>query len=229
MDLSIAIPARNPRLAALGLLALALLGISGCGRPLPRELSLRAAVAAKRYAAGGRPASSGLWLYREPEIVSHTFDGERRTVVLTSVDPWRWTGVVPPHGELHVGAQVLPDAWKVIRGLRVWVVARSGDEREVVDVAGTTDRRRPRGPDLTADLSRWAGREVTLEFHAALDGLPPAHLHTNVVAWGPVRLSGPPRGSTKREKPNVLFILVDTLRADHLTPYGYRRDTSPEV
>src|SRR3954467_2832794 len=166
MDLSTAIPARNLRLAALALLARALLGTSGCGRPFPRELSLRAAVAVKRYAAGGRPASSGLWFYKEPEIVSHTFDGERRTVVLTSVDPWRWTGVVPSHGELHVGAQVLPDAWKVIRGLRVWVVARSGDERGVVDVAGTTDRRRRRWLDFTADLSRWAWREVNLEFHA---------------------------------------------------------------
>lgn len=27
--------------------------------------------------------------------------------------------------------------------------------------------------------------------------------------------------------PNVLLIIVDTLRADHLSPYGYQRDTSP--
>ena len=27
--------------------------------------------------------------------------------------------------------------------------------------------------------------------------------------------------------PNVLIIIVDTLRADHLSPYGYTRDTSP--
>jgi len=29
--------------------------------------------------------------------------------------------------------------------------------------------------------------------------------------------------------PNVLIIIVDTLRADHLSPYGYTRDTSPYV
>ena len=28
---------------------------------------------------------------------------------------------------------------------------------------------------------------------------------------------------------NVIFILVDTLRADHLGIYGYARDTSPNV
>jgi len=217
------------RLLPLILAALAAATALGCHRPLPRSLALREDVAAKRYATGGRPASSGLWFYRAPEIVSHTFDGERRTVVLTSADPWRWTGAVPKGSELHVGAQILPEAWQVIRGMRAWVVARSGDEREVLDVVATADRRRPRWLDFTADLSRWAGREVTLEFHAALDGLPPENRHTNAVAWGPVRLSGPLAGSTRQEKPNVLFILVDTLRADHLTPYGYRRDTSPEI
>jgi arylsulfatase A-like enzyme len=29
------------------------------------------------------------------------------------------------------------------------------------------------------------------------------------------------------QSPNVLIIIVDTLRADHLSPYGYSRDTSP--
>ncbi len=31
------------------------------------------------------------------------------------------------------------------------------------------------------------------------------------------------------ERPNVILILVDTLRRDRLTPYGYRRETSPEI
>ena len=63
----------------------------------------------------------------------------------------------------------------------------------------TAERQRPRWLDFTADLSRWAGREVTLEFHAALDGLPAENRHTNLVAWGPVRLSaldGEPAGPT---------------------------------
>ena len=198
----------------------------GCHRSLPRDLALREAVAAKRYAAGGKPASAGLWFYQRPDVVSHTFEGERRTVVLTSVDPWRWTGVVPRHGELHAGVQILPEAWQVIRALRAWVVVRNGSEREVLDVVGTAERRRPRWLDFTADLSHWGGHEVTLEFHAVLTGLPPANRHTNVVAWGPVRLSAPMAQSAR---PNVLFILVDTLRFDHLTAYGYRRDTSPEI
>ena len=33
----------------------------------------------------------------------------------------------------------------------------------------------------------------------------------------------------EREDLNVLFVLVDTLRADHLGSYGYARDTSPVI
>jgi len=33
----------------------------------------------------------------------------------------------------------------------------------------------------------------------------------------------------KRGDLNVVFILIDTLRADHLTPYGYERPTSPTL
>ena len=34
---------------------------------------------------------------------------------------------------------------------------------------------------------------------------------------------------SEREDFNVLFILVDTLRADHLSAYGYDRETSPNI
>src|SRR4029077_3222618 len=142
------------RLAACGLLALA---ISGCsGRALPRNLALREAVAARRYATGETPSGSGLWFYRAPQILPFTFDGERRTAVLTSVDPWRWKGVVPRGGELHAGVQILPEGWRIVRGLKAWVVAMSGGEREVIDVVRTSERRRPQWLDFTADLSRWA-------------------------------------------------------------------------
>jgi len=34
---------------------------------------------------------------------------------------------------------------------------------------------------------------------------------------------------SKKEKPNVILISIDTLRADHLSCYGYRRATSPNI
>lgn len=208
------------------LAALALVALAGCsGRDLPRELSLRDAVARQLFSVGNG-AGPGLRFRKAPEPLDLTFDGERRPAVLAAVAPWTWTGRVPERAELHAGVQIHPEAWKVIQGLRAWVVAKSGDDREVLDVVRSTERERPRWLDFTVDLSRWAGRDVTLEFSAEMDGLPPGARSANLVAWSPVRVSSRPE---ERPRPNVLFILVDTLRFDHLTPYGYPRETSPEI
>jgi arylsulfatase A-like enzyme len=39
----------------------------------------------------------------------------------------------------------------------------------------------------------------------------------------------PACGEPSHERPNVVFVLVDTLRADHLGTYGYERPTSPNI
>lgn len=43
----------------------------------------------------------------------------------------------------------------------------------------------------------------------------------------PVRSINP--GAEEIDRPNVILILVDTLRADHLGTYGYHRETSPRI
>ena len=47
---------------------------------------------------------------------------------------------------------------------------------------------------------------------------------TERAYWGAPALTVP-----SRESPVVIVYLVDTLRADHTTPYGYARDTTPEL
>jgi arylsulfatase A-like enzyme len=172
----------------------------------------------------------GFSFSRPPEVTELEIDHERRPVVLTA-SSWTWRGVVPPGASLHAGVQTLPAVWSAIRGIEAWVVASDGEERELLDVARVGPvpaGEEPRWLNLRADLARYADREVTLEFHAALDGLPAEHRESNLVAWGPVSVSAPePAGERKR--PNVLLIVVDTLRWDRLTPYGYKRETSPEI
>ncbi len=216
-------------LAALILTLLAL--ATSCGPRLPEDLSLRAAVAAKAFSIGASPAEAGLRFQRPPEAFPMTYDGEKRPIVLTAVDPWWWTGRIPERAELHIGAQILPEAWTVIRSFRAWVTVRAGDEREVLEAIFTPRRKWRRDwLDTTVDLSRWAGREVTLEFAASLENLPAEHRHSNLIAWSPVRLSSASdRPEQPPKPPNILFILVDTLRADHLTSYGYGRPTSPQI
>ncbi len=199
--------------AALGLLC-------GCGGGrLPQSFSLTEDVTSA--------VAAGLSFPRAPEPVDIEVAHERRPVVLTTTEPWEWRGRVPAAATLHAGVQLLPQAWRVIRGLQAWVTVRSGDEREILDVVRTAEWQNPNWLDFTVDLSRYAGREVALQFSAALQGLPAEHRRSNLVAWGPVVLSS--REAEREERPNVLFILVDTLRRDHMTPYGYHRDTTPEI
>jgi arylsulfatase A-like enzyme len=210
---------------------LLLLPLAGGCRPAPeRGFLLGARVHAHKYSISSSPdrVPEGLSFPKAPETVDIESDHERRPVVLTEAAPWRWRGRIPKEGgRVYAGVEILPAAWKAVRRLEARVVLRDGDRTEVLDVA-RTDAAAQRWLDLEADLSRYADREVTLEFSATLDGLPEKYRDANLVGWGPVSVSPPPAASASPH-PNVLVILVDTLRADHLTPYGYRRDTSPEI
>jgi arylsulfatase len=65
------------------------------------------------------------------------------------------------------------------------------------------------------DLARWAGQEAKLHLRVA-------GASGNVALWSNPRISSPPK-----KRFNVILILEDTLRADHLSSYGYERGTSP--
>ncbi len=69
--------------------------------------------------------------------------------------------------------------------------------------------------DARYDLSEWAGREAKLRLF--VDGVP-----GSVALWSNPIVSGDPV-----EPLRVIMILEDTMRADHLSVYGYRRETTP--
>lgn len=69
--------------------------------------------------------------------------------------------------------------------------------------------------DETLDLQAWAGQKV--EIHFRVQGP-----EDNVVFF-----SNPAIRSKPRQRFNVIMILEDTLRADHLSTHGYVRETSP--
>lgn len=213
---------RGLKRTGLASAALALALAAGCGPDLPESLDL--------YAEVKSGDLRGLSFPHPPEAVDKIVDGERRPVVLTGMAPWTWHGRVPDAGRLSLGVQALPEAWTVIRGLRAVVAIREGRTREILDLISDLssggERQDVRWLDLEIDLSRFAGREVTLELSATLDGVPEKYREANLVAWSPVVLAAPP----EEERPNILLIVVDTLRHDHLTPYGYGvHDTSPEI
>jgi arylsulfatase A-like enzyme len=147
-----------------------------------------------------------------------TVEQERRPAILTPVARWSWRGRIPEQGVLHVGAQaVAKEGAAGAFELEIRRVAGAGSE---LLTAGRSDG--SRWLDLTCDLRHLAGRKVTLEFVPRVE-----HDESSPsIAWSTVRLSGKAAAAAR---PNVLVIVIDTLRADHLTPYGYARDTSPEI
>ena len=48
------------------------------------------------------------------------------------------------------------------------------------------------------------------------------------VRFGAARSEGPSRGPAS-SKPNIIFVVVDTVRADHVSAYGYPRPTTPNL
>lgn len=65
------------------------------------------------------------------------------------------------------------------------------------------------------DLNDYAGRTVDIVFDAASN-------NGNIAFW-----SNPVLYALPRERFNVIIVLEDALRADHLSMYGYSRNTSP--
>jgi arylsulfatase A-like enzyme len=214
-------------LQAGALLAGALLA-AGCHRGRPEGFVLRPLVEAGRYTVGPDTGAglAGLRFPVRPALADLEIDHERRPVVLTTAAPWTWTGRVPPRAALHAGLQLAPGAWARARRLEAVAVLTDGRTREVLQVVRSSERANPEWLDLSADLARYAGRQVTIELR--VDGLPARLRAANLVAWGPVALRSAARAAGA-VRPNIIVILVDTLRRDRLTPYGYRRETSPEI
>lgn len=94
------------------------------------------------------------------------------------------------------------------------------EQVRVDDLDGNEERWR----DATVSLEAFAGRRIRLILRTETTGLPdlalgvPAFANPHIV-W---------RGQ-RRPRPNLLLIVIDTLRADHLSLYGHSRETSPRL
>ena len=230
-------------LVSSGVLAVFLLSVAACGGG--EGFRVPPAPAAGETLPAGEPAEVldelGVTLAGAAGWSAPTIDYETRPALVTGTDGWSWRGRLPRGARLHVGVGALAAAWEHAGRLTVTVTAAAGGEREIVERATVRKEasdgegagaRTPTPPwlDLDLDLGHRGGDEVTLSFAAAFDRLPPALREAPLVAWGPVRLAGV--GAAARlagAPPNVLMIVVDTLRADHLGTYGYERDTAPRV
>ncbi len=70
-----------------------------------------------------------------------------------------------------------------------------------------------------------------MKLGAALEPRPPGRILPAIAAVALLAAvaAAPGCGGHGASRPNVLLVVIDTLRADHTTPYGYRRDTTPNL
>ena len=78
--------------------------------------------------------------------------------------------------------------------------------------------------DEVVDLSPFAGREITLRLEVETPGR--ATPTRRLPVWGNPEVVAPPG---EPDRPNVVVVLLDTLRADRLSSYGHRLPTSPRM
>ncbi|MCB1033393.1 MAG: sulfatase [Acidobacteria bacterium] len=170
----------------------------------------------------GTSTPEGLSFFETPRLEDVTVDFQRRPAVVLPAGRWAWKGRVPKEGRLFVGAAALGEKRAIPGSFAVSVDSGSGPEI-VAEV------RRPRAGkswvDFEVDMARWAGREAKVELLATfVEDAPPE------VAWGPVALQpGELRRRAQSQPPNIVLIVVDTLRHDHLSSYGYGRPTTPRI
>lgn len=135
-------------------------------------------------------------------------DEYRNAIYVHSPSELGFSVAVPPRARLHFGMGTTErDA--PIR-FQVSIDGRSGAFSQTV-----TDL--DRWADGSVDLSDYAGRTIKLT------------LRTEADRAGAVGLWANPIVTTQNQKPrlNVVVYLIDTLRADHSSVYGYQRDTTP--
>ena len=135
----------------------------------------------------------------------------------------RFAVEIPRNGRLSVMCAI-PDAFHEKPGVEFQVSAERKGKREVLLTKALDPLTRKSDREwvpLDVDLSKYAGHdtEIVLETRGFEPTADPMR-----ALWG-----NPAITVAAKESPLVIIYLVDTLRADHTTVYGYSRNTTPQL
>ena len=157
--------------------------------------------------------------------------GYRTALIAPAPTLLRYRVAVPEQASLRFGAGVEPPDRIDPAAPGVRFTVRVDERRVFSRVLNPQAHRHDRKwTDERIDLGPWAGREVTLELSTDVDG--PAESIVGTPGWSGVRVVRAYERARQRaasDRPNVLVLLVDTLRADHLGCYGAGPSPSPNL
>jgi arylsulfatase A-like enzyme len=208
--------------AALAAVALAV-GLQGssCQGPAPAVELLRANGALKKATAANRDQQ---WVEGQSGKPIRIHDVVRRTLPASPPSRLEYELDIPPGSRLSLACGIGEDRHELPGVL--FVVKLVKDGRETVLATETLE------PAQRPKHRRWVPLDIDLAAHTG-----PAQLVLETrgldtgnnddprrAFWGAPVVSSP-----KKKAPLAIVYLVDTLRADHTTPYGYSRDTTPEL
>jgi len=215
------------RLAILVAAACAVLGI-GCNRPLPPALT-REDVVAELVRDLATPPAGARWGRLDPGDALRA-DGARQSLVVPPGGRVEWKVTVPEGGVLRAGMGVEGEKKSddARAGLR-FAIAVDGEPLHVQAINPAAARRDRRWYDVRLDLDRWRGRAVTLTLAVDADagGAPAGAAGFSRVRV--LRARSVARQDASPTRPNVLVVLVDTLRADAVGPHRDHPSDTPHL
>jgi len=157
-------------------------------------------------------------------------DETRRGFATTLTSDLTFAVDVPSQPSLRLAVAVATldnEHWTPIR---FRIVADRGEQESVVFTETVARRDRNRWLSREIDLSPWSGAPIRLTLEtrapASAQSATASSMETLVPLWGnPVLVSA----DCCRERPGIVLISIDCLRADHVGAYGYKRETTPHI
>jgi arylsulfatase A-like enzyme len=211
---------RRPRTCATALAGGALMLLCGCGPKARGTDLLQEGLLVEATLSSGRDLA---WVHTQSGRPYRINDVVLRTLPAPPPSRLRFQVDVPRRGHLTFAYGIPPEHHDGTPVEFVVRVKRGGREEQawsqMVDPLGKPAHRRWQHADV--DLSRFAGRGVELMLETR--GYETSD-DARRALWGIPALAVD--GSNA---PLAIVYLVDTLRADHTQPYGYGRDTTPEL
>ena len=153
---------------------------------------------------------------------------ERQVISAPPPSEFRYHLTIPDKAFLQFGVGVVGDwKWKVVKGVKFEVYV---NQDKVFSRHVTNQKEDNHWFDEKIDLSKYSGQTVNLSFRTHPESpnstIPVRGGWSNLLIseLTPVR-----RNLSSKDQPNIILIVIDTQRADHLSCYGYHRDTSPNL
>jgi arylsulfatase A-like enzyme len=199
------------------------LSLAGCGSP-PRPVDLLAAAQGPQLAETRVAGRERAWVTGQAGKQVRVNDVVRRTLPASPPSLHRFQLDIPDGARLSLAAGI-PQERHDRPGVEFVVKVRHDGREDVLWTQLLDPVSRPahrRWMPVDVDLAKYAGkgRELVLETR----GFEEDADDPRRAFWAEPLVNVP-----KGEAPLVVVYLVDTLRADHTSPYGYRRDTTPAL